>query len=200
MGNVQMKRVWKLGLNGLLASLALCAWAQQRGPAVDSHGPSQAAADILRDAANADGAFLAAGLVKESFQSDNLASLMQYPDDEIVVVGITGSQVRQAFERSISLFPQPNTSMLQISGFEVAFDPNAEPGKRIKRVTAGGSPLDEAKTYNIAMPSSLGRGGLGYFKIWDKNKIVSTVANTTVEKALAGKKLATSAPRWVAER
>lgn len=195
-----MKRVWKIGLIGLTAALALCAWAQQRGPAVDSHGPSQAAADILRDAASADGAFLAAGLVKESFQSDNLASLMQYPDDEIVVVGISGSLVRQAFERSISLYPQPNTSMLQISGFEVTFDPNAEPGKRIKRVSAAGSALEDAKTYNIAMPSSLGRGGLGYFKIWDKAKIVSTLPDTTVEKALAGKKMSTSAPRWVAEK
>ncbi|HRK23017.1 MAG TPA: 5'-nucleotidase, partial [Fimbriimonadaceae bacterium] len=182
------------------AAASLCAWAQQRGPAVDSHAPSQAAADILRDVANADGAFLAAGLVKESFQSDDLSTLMQYPDDEIVVIGITGAQIRQAFERSISLFPQPNTSMLQISGFEVVFDPNAEPSKRIKRISAGGSALDEGKTYNVAMPSSLGRGGLGYFKIWDKTKIVSTVAGTTVEKALAGKKLVQTSARWVAER
>jgi len=195
-----MKRVWKLGFVGLTAAMALCALAQQRGPAVDSHGPSQAAADILRDAANADGAFLAAGLVKESFQSDNLASLMQYPDDEIVVVGISGALVRQAFERSISLYPQPNTSMLQISGFEVTFDPNGEPGKRIKRVSAGGSALEDAKTYNIAMPSSLGRGGLGYFKIWDKAKIVSTLPDTTVEKALAGKKLQTTSARWIADK
>lgn len=195
-----MKRFRSLTVTGLLAVVSLCAWAQQRGPAVDSHGPSQAAADILREVANADGAFLAAGLVKESFQNDDLATLMQYPDDEIVVIGITGAQIRQAFERSISLFPQPNTSMLQISGFEVVFDPNAEPNKRIKRVSANGSALEDGKTYNIAMPSSLGRGGLGYFKIWDKTKIVSTVAGTTVEKALAGKKLVASPARWVAER
>lgn len=197
-----MKRYLHVGLIGLLATIALGAMAaqQQRGPAVDSHGPSQAAADILRDVASADGAFLAAGLVKESFENSNLATLMQYPDDEIVVVGITGSQVRQAFERSISLYPQPNTSMLQISGFDVVFNPNGEPGKRIKRVTAGGGALEDGKTYNIAMPSSLGRGGLGYFKIWDKSKIISTVPDLTVEKALSGKALTTTSPRWVVER
>ena len=60
--------------------------------------------------------------------------------------------------------------------------------------------MDDNKTYNVAMPASLGRGGLGYFKIWDKNKIVNTLPDTTVEKALAGKKLATTTPRWVAEK
>ena len=56
------------------------------GPASGAHLPSQAAADILRDVASTDGAFLAAGLVRESYQAENLASLLQYPTDELVVV------------------------------------------------------------------------------------------------------------------
>lgn len=196
-----MKFILRSGLV-LLAAAALfgAALAQGKGAGVESHSPSQAAADILRDAASADGAFLAAGLVKDQFQNDNLASLLQYPDDEIVVVALKGAQIRQAFERSISLYPQQNTSFLQISGFEVNFDPNAEPNQRIKKISAMGSALDENKTYNIAMPASLGRGGLGYFKIWDKTKIVNTLPNLTVEKALAGKRATETRPRWIADK
>lgn len=195
-----MNRIFRTACSVLVALSALASSAQQKGPAVESHLPSQSAADVLKEKANADGAFLAAGLVKESFQQDNLASLLQYPEDEIVVLALKGSLLRQAFERSISLYPQQNTSFLQVSGFEIGFDPGAAPGSRIKRVSTNGSPLDDNKTYNVAMPASLGRGGLGYFKIWDKNKIVNTVPNLTVEKALSGQKVQPTTPRWVAER
>jgi hypothetical protein len=67
-------------------------------------------------------------------------------------------------------------------------------------VSASGGALDDNRVYNVAMPSSLGRGGLGYFKIWDKSKIVSTLENATVEKILAGKRFSETSPRWVVER
>lgn len=175
---------------------ALVALAQS--PGNEAHGPSQAAADVLREVAGADGAFLAAGLVKSNFDRDNLASLMTYPDDEIVVVAMKGSDIRAAFERSVALLPESNLSFLQVSGFEIAFDPKAMSGARIKNVTVGGSKLDDGREYRIAMPSSLGRGGFGYFKIWDRSKIVQTLS-TTVEKALVGKKATETRPRWVAQ-
>lgn len=164
----------------------------------EAHGPAQVAADILREAAATDGAFLAAGLIKPSFNREDLATLMQYPDDEVVVVGLKGSEIKQAFERSVSLYPQVNASFLQISGFEVTFDPSGLTGQRIKSVTASGAKLEDGKEYRIAMPSSLGRGGFGYFKIWDKAKIVSTLP-LTVEKALKGKRAVESRPRWIAQ-
>lgn len=160
---------------------------------------AQAAADAIKSAAGTDGAFLAAGLVKDSFQKDKLETILQYPTDEIVVLNLTGSQLRQAFERSLSLYPQPNTSFLQISGFEVTYSKSASPNKRVVSVTAGGSALQDSKTYTVAMPSSLGRGGLGYFKIWDKSNISKTLTGTTVESALRGKSASDTSPRWVAQ-
>jgi 2',3'-cyclic-nucleotide 2'-phosphodiesterase (5'-nucleotidase family) len=160
------------------------------------HLPSQAAADVLRSHAGTDGAFLAAGLVKDSYSKDNLATLLQYPTDEVMVLNLTGAQIRQAFERSVSLFPQPNSSFLQISGFEVRFNKNAPPNNRVTSVTAGGSSLDDGRTYSVAMPSNLGRGGLGYFKVWDKAKIVKTLPGVTMEDVLRGKRFAESSPRW----
>jgi 5'-nucleotidase/2',3'-cyclic-nucleotide 2'-phosphodiesterase/3'-nucleotidase/5'-nucleotidase len=115
------------------------------------------------------------------------------------VVNLTGAQLRQAFERSLSLYPQPNTSFLQISGFEVTFSRSAATNKRVLNVTASGSALQDGKTYSVAMPSSLGRGGLGYFKIWDKANIKKTYDGVTVESVLRGKSASDTSPRWVAQ-
>jgi hypothetical protein len=165
-------------------------------PETGAHLGSQAAADLIRSFANADGAFLAAGLVKQDYSRDNLASLLQYQTDEIVIVSLTGAQIKQAFERSVSFYPQPSASFLQISGFEVTFAKNPDANPRVITVTVGGSRLDESHTYTVAMPSSLGRGALGYFKIWDKSKITKTFTGQTVESILKDKRFFDTSPRW----
>ena len=182
----------------VIAAIFAVAVAVSSDAGSEAHGPSQAAADVLRDFASADGAFLAAGLVKESVQPNDLSTLLLYPSDEVVVVSLKGSQIRHALEKAVSLYPQQNSSFLQVSGFEVTFSKSAAPGQRIVSITAGGSKLDDSRTYTIAMPTTLGRGGLGYFKIWDKSKITKTY-DQTVESVLKGKKLTDTSPRWVAQ-
>jgi 2',3'-cyclic-nucleotide 2'-phosphodiesterase (5'-nucleotidase family) len=179
----------------LLAVASVLAWSQD-GPEVGAHLPSQSAADVLRVFAGADCAFMAAGLVKNSFDKDNLASLLQFPSDEVVVVNLTGSEIKQALERSVSLYPQPNPSFLQLSGLEATFNRAGTPGQRIVNVAVNGSKLDEKRTYSVAMPASLGRGGLGYFKIWDTSKIARSFDKTTVEKVLKGKHYSDTSQRW----
>ncbi|RYG49662.1 hypothetical protein EON79_00525 [bacterium] len=181
-------------LVSLSASLALA----QGSPETAAHLPSQAAADALRSAAGTDAAFIAAGLVKEG-SKDDLATILQYPTDEVVVVSLTGAQVKQALERSLSFYPQPNGSFLQLSGFEVVFSKSAASNSRIVSITANGARLDESKTYTVAMPANLGRGGLGYFRIWDKSKITKTLTGATLESVLKGKKYVETSPRWVAQ-
>lgn len=180
----------------LVAAFACCA-AFAQNPGTGAHLPSQAAADVLKEVAGSDGAFFAAGLIKESYQPDNLASLLQYPTEEIVVLRLKGSEIRQALERSVSLYPQPNSSFLQLSGFTVEFSPGGATKSRILNVTAGNSALDENRVYTVAMPAQLGRGNFGYFKVWDKSKIARTLAGVTVESALRGRKYSATQPRWV---
>lgn len=156
----------------------------------------QSVADVLATAAGTQHAFVAEGLLRAPLQRDNLASAILYPTDEVVVVALKGAQVRQALERAASLYPRPNPSFLYTAGFEVVVDPSKEPGARIVAVTSAGAKLDEDRTYEIAMPSSLGRGGLGYFKVWDRSKIVRTLPGATIEDVLRGKSVGSSAPRW----
>ncbi len=175
---------------------AMIAFGQTTAMEKGAWAPGQAAADALKTYASTDGAFLAAGLLKPGYQkSADLSTMLLYPDDQVLVLALTGAQIRQAFERSVSLYPQPNASFLQISGFNVTFNKNGAVGKRIVNVTVNGSPLNDGQTYMIAMPSSLGHGGLGYFRIWDNSDIKKTLPGT-IEAALKGKPFVTSQPRW----
>ena len=167
-------------------------------PEAGAHLPSQSVADAIKEAAGTDGAFVPARSVSATYDANNLASMLQYPADDIVVVRLTGKEIRLAFERSISLFPQPNSSFLQLAGFTVEFSAAGAPDSRVLNVTAGGAPLDENRAYTIAMPGSLGRGGMGYFKIWNKSKIERTLPSATLESVLKGRRYAASSPRWVA--
>ncbi|HCE01455.1 MAG TPA: hypothetical protein DER07_10480 [Armatimonadetes bacterium] len=188
-----MKR-WFRSLASIAALAALTAWAEAPG---DLLRVGQSVADALASAAGTPHAFVAEGLLRSPAQKDNLASALLYPSDEVVVVALKGSQVRQALERAASLYPKANPSFLYLSGFEATVDPGKDPGSRVVAVQAAGSKLEDDKTYEIAMPSSLGRGGLGYFKVWDKSKIVRTLPNVTVEDVLRGKPVGSSEPRWL---
>jgi len=152
----------------------------------------------MRAAAGTDIAFLAAGLVKEGFDKEDLGTILQYPTDEVVVLNLTGAQVKLALERSVQLFPQPNQSFLQVSGLEATFSKSAPPLGRVTSVMVAGVKLDEGKVYSVAMPSTLARGGLGYFKVWDKVKIERKLTGK-IEDVLRGKRSVGSASRWSAQ-
>lgn len=181
-------------------ALGLASWSAygQTTTTAASNLGSQAAADVIRDFAGTEGAFLADGLLRDGYQKADLSTLIQpvNASDNVVVMKLTGAQVRQAFERSVSLFPQPNSSFLQISGFEATFSKSAAPGQRILSITVGGTKLDDKRAYTVAMPSSLARGGLGYFKIWDTSKIAKTFDKATLESVLKGKHYSETSPRW----
>lgn len=188
----------------LLSCLALASAAVVRLPLrleedtkeTGAFAPAQEAADHIKDFAKADGAFLAAGLIKDGFKkAETLDHLLLYPQDEVLVLKLTGAQIKSALERSVSLYPQPNTSFLQLGGIEASFSKSAAPGSRITSAKIDGNAIEPNKSYRIAMPASLGRGGLGYFKIWDSPNIEKTYTQT-VESVLKGKLSSGSASRW----
>ena len=179
------------------AAIALCpfSWA---GPESEPFGPAQVAADLIRSAAKADRAFLPAGILKASFKSGDLAGLVEFPTDEIVVSTLSGAKIRQGLERSVALYPSPSQGFLQVSGIIVTFSKKAGPNNRIVAVTLAGANLDDNKTYRVAMPGLLANGGLGYFTIWGKADIKETLQNKNLETILKGKSGTDTVPRWKA--
>jgi 2',3'-cyclic-nucleotide 2'-phosphodiesterase (5'-nucleotidase family) len=144
-------------------------------------------ADVIVDAIRAleksDIAFMPASGFKDftiphgqATAADFLNALM-YPDDSISIVKLTGAQVKKALEQSLSLTPQKNSAFLQVSGITVNIDPNGGKDNRVTSVKVGKLPLDNAKTYMVAMPSPLANGALAYFKVWSKTDIDHTTDN-----------------------
>jgi 2',3'-cyclic-nucleotide 2'-phosphodiesterase (5'-nucleotidase family) len=173
--------------------LATMGWA---GPDNEPFGPAQAAADVMRAAANADIAFLPAGVLKPGFKSGELSKMLQFPTDEVVVLTLTGAQIRQALERSVAMVPSPNPGFLQVSGLTVVYSPAGAPNKRVVSVSVSGADLQLSREYRVAMPGSLARGGLGYFTVWDKSAKSETLPNTNLESLLKGKSGTETEPRY----
>jgi 2',3'-cyclic-nucleotide 2'-phosphodiesterase (5'-nucleotidase family) len=179
----------------MLCLAAACTFAQtQIGPSA-----VQDAADALRTFAGSDAAFIYQGSVNEKFEKNDLATVLKFPNDEVLVLTLTGTQIMKALERSISLYPQSNQSFLYISGIEAKFSQDAPPNKRIISAVIGGSPVKDTKTYTVAMSSSLARGTLGYFKIWKMSDVTKTISGKTIADALKGKSASASPSHWSAQ-
>lgn len=179
----------RLSMRKAVSLLLLGACALALGSDADlgskAHPAAQAAADVIRSVAGAEVAFLPAGLLKEGNAND-LATWLQHPGEEIVVVSLRGSELTKAIERSVANYPLANSGFLQISGIQVGFSPSRTPESRVVEITVGGSPVAAGRQYNVAMPSSLAYGSLGYFKVWNRSQITRKTG-TTLEAALKGK-------------
>lgn len=129
-------------------------------------------ADAARAAGKADLALVQASQLRQTtipagdLTRDALTGALLYPDEQVVVVTVSGAQVRAALERGISMLPKPSTAFLQVSGITVTFRSTARPGERIDGVTVGRTALSPDKKYRAAMPASLAKGALGYFRIF----------------------------------
>lgn len=178
----------------LVAALAHGQSAPELSPEVV--GVGQSIADELRSNTGADAAFIAAGFLKDNLKGKELGQALQYPADQVAVVRLTGRQIREALERSVSLYPSPNPAFLHISGLEVTFSRSAQPDSRITGVSINGAALAPNESYRVAMPMNLARGGLGYFTVWTKAAIEKADGLPSLESILTGKKPNDSPLRW----
>jgi 5'-nucleotidase/UDP-sugar diphosphatase len=170
---------------------------------------AQTIVEAMRSATGAELALLGAAFFDESVQfpagslpPDALLKAVRYPEDEVVVLNLTGEQLLQAFERALELYPQKNNAFLQLTGAEVRFNPKAEPGKRIQSVFISGAKLDPKRTYRVATTAPLARGALGYFRIWSKEQISTSTGRTIAEvvrEFLQHPRTPIQAPAWVTE-
>ena len=130
------------------------------------------AADAARSAMQADLALVQASQFRPAvipagnLTREALTGALLYPDEEIVLVRISGEQLQSALERGLSMLPKPSTAFLQVSGITVTFRSDAAAGQRVSQVRVGPDALSAGKEYRVAMPASLAKGALGYFRIF----------------------------------
>lgn len=146
-------------------------------------------ADAVREALKTDCAFLASGSLREvtipkgKVTEDQVLAALQYPNDQLAILELSGEELVKALERSVSVYPQKSLGFLQVSGVTFTFDPNAERWKRVSEVRVGDKIIEPNAKYRIAVPEPLAKGGYGYFTIWSKDNI-KEVRQITIAEAV----------------
>ena len=102
--------------------------------------------------------------------------------NKTVVLGLTGAQVRDALENGVSRAEHPSGRFPQVSGLAFTFDARRPPGERVTRVTVGGAPLEDDRTYTLATNDFLARGGDDY-RVF---KAAEVLVDSASGKLLAG--------------
>jgi len=134
-------------------------------------------ADAARAALNADIAFVQASQLRGDalptgqLDEEYMQQALLYPDEPLVLTQMPGSKVLEALERSLSALPQPNPGFLQVSGLTVTYRSTDPSGRRVVSVRVGEEPLNPPKTYTVAMPGSLAKGAMGYFRVFENLKV-----------------------------
>jgi 2',3'-cyclic-nucleotide 2'-phosphodiesterase (5'-nucleotidase family) len=139
-------------------------------------------ADAMRKGTGADVALIHGfnfrGMTKESGENlTHLNILDAIPfANTVVVVELTGAQLKDTLEHAVSGINSPNPRLLsrflQVAGLQFDYDPaeNARgsgcpassKGTRIKKVTVAGTPLDDNRTSRVAINNFMAEGGNGY--------------------------------------
>ena len=80
----------------------------------------------------------------------------------VVVKEVEGSDIVQALEHGVSLYPEPGGRYPQVAGIEFTFAPEKEPGSRVGEVKVAGQELDPERMYKLALNDFNAAGGDGY--------------------------------------
>lgn len=138
-------------------------------------------ADMLKDFSGADVGLMPAGAIRADIQAGDVTVeevLNVFPFiDQVSVVTLPGSALRQVFEKGLSL----EYGLSQFSGVKLTYDGTRPAGSRLLSAEVGGEPLDEMKTYKLVTGSFTAKGGENYtmFEGWPL-----VVSDTLVSDAL----------------
>ena len=80
----------------------------------------------------------------------------------ICKVEVSGRIVLEALNSGVSKLPAAAGQFPQVSGLTMRVDPAAPAGERVRDVRVHGAPLDPGKTYTVAIPDFVLRGGDDY--------------------------------------
>ena len=94
--------------------------------------------------------------------------------DELVVLSMSGEDLMEALEISVSAWPAKEGRFLQVSGISYAFDPDRAPGQRIVpgSVSVGGAPLELTRKYTVATKAYLRSGKDGFDTLKNASEIM----------------------------
>jgi 2',3'-cyclic-nucleotide 2'-phosphodiesterase (5'-nucleotidase family) len=135
-------------------------------------------ADAMRAATRSDAAVINGGGIRAGKLYPPGASitrrdiLAELPfNNRVVVVEISGRDLLRAIENGISLLPESGGRFPQVSGIRFDYALARPPGSRVLWMQVDGAPLDESRTYRVAVLDFLARGGDNYTTFRDAKRI-----------------------------
>ncbi|MDQ1590208.1 MAG: 5-nucleotidase / UDP-sugar diphosphatase [Pyrinomonadaceae bacterium] len=127
-------------------------------------------ADAYRKYAGADVALLNGGSIRSNttygpgaLSKRDVLSILPF-ENPIVKIEVTGATLRAALEHGVSRVREEREAGLfpQVSGLRFTYDGRLASGARVTSVTVGNTPLDNNKTYTLAVNTYVLGGGDGY--------------------------------------
>ena len=139
-------------------------------------------ADIYRTTTNADVALVNGGSIRADLTyapgvltKRDVLSILPF-NSAVLKIEVSGKTLREALEHGVARSGGEDNEpgrFPQISGMSFEFDPSKPAGARITKITVGGKPLDENKTYTLATSDFLVvRGGDGYMMFKDAKMLI----------------------------
>lgn len=124
------------------------------------------AADAFRWAAKSDiaivnGGGLRADLPKGDVRKRDIMAIFPF-GNTLRVAEVKGSAIRAMLEHSVEYYPASFGGFLDVSGLTFSYDPTQPGGHRVKEISIGSQPLDDNKTYTIALADFQTYGGDDY--------------------------------------
>eukprot|EP01062_Namystynia_karyoxenos_P001933 TRINITY_DN10674_c0_g1_i1.p1 TRINITY_DN10674_c0_g1~~TRINITY_DN10674_c0_g1_i1.p1 ORF type:complete len:1182 (+),score=375.75 TRINITY_DN10674_c0_g1_i1:177-3722(+) len=161
-------------------------------------------ADVMRDYGDADVAFVNSGVLRADviYQPGPLTIkdiLDIVPmEDVVVIMKITGRQLRTVLENGVSKWPQQEGRFLQISGVAIKLNPERPPHERIIdcRTESDGLPVDPDKVYTAVTTAFLCNGGDG-FTVLKSAEVITDAENGEVLPSIIRKGIERMVPKEV---
>lgn len=125
-------------------------------------------ADALRADTNADAAIVNSGSIRGDrvypagpITRRTLVAIHPF-GNVVCMLALPGRVILQALESGVSRLPAATGQFPQVSGLTMTVDRSAAIGRRVRDVKVDGQPLDPNKTYRVAIPDFMMKGGDNY--------------------------------------
>lgn len=122
--------------------------------------------DAILAATGADVALINGGAIRQTLEVGEITrgqALAVMPFGNYVVTkSILGSDLKTMLENGVRFYPEASGSFLQVAGLSFSFDPAKEAGSRVVEVSVAGEPLEEDKSYLVAINDYMAGGDDGY--------------------------------------
>lgn len=124
------------------------------------------AADAFRWATKSDIAIINGGGLRDDLPKGEVRkrdTMAIFPfGNTLRVAEIKGATIREMLEHSVEYYPASFGGFLNVSGMTFSYDPSKPAKQRVEEILINGTPIDEEKTYTMALGDFHASGGDGY--------------------------------------